>query len=366
MRKLTALFLALMLLLLPAASLAQQAATDDTTAQAEDADPDSWQDPKTADTSEEAAEPEIDPAQVAESAMPLYALIARAFTLDAATSLEGEPDAMTAWALSYAALEQGALEGFSDGVASPEAVADAYRAIFASGELPEMPEGFSLLELVDGEYHQTSDPGDGQFLPYLLGATAQDGAVDAEVAVMASASEIPADLDALLSVSLVPDAEAPFGARLAGYRPITGAPAMAKAEATATLADYKDLTYGAENALDGDLTTCWAYPKEDEGAVITLSSDEPQTVRGIRLTPAYAKSEKLALANNRVKSFHVELSDGATFDFDLEDLPGDFFESFASFAFDAAHEVTWISLQVTDVYPGGKYTDTCISEVQLF
>ncbi len=367
MRKLTALLLALMLLLLPTLSLAQDATTEDT-AQAEDADPDSWQDPEAADAgaAEADAEPEIDPVQVAQGAMPLYALIARAFTLDAATFFEGEPDATTAWVLSYAALEQGALEGLSDGVASPESVAEAYRAIFATGELPEMPEGFTLLQLQDDGYHQTSDPGDGQFLPSLLGATAQEGAVDAEVAVMASAPDSPANLDALLGVTLVPDAEAPFGARLAGYRPITGAPALLKAEATATLADYKDITYGAENALDGDLTTCWAYPKEDEGAVITLSSDEPQTVRGIRLTPAYAKSEKLALANNRVKSFRVELSDGATFDFELSDLPGDLFESFASFAFDAAHEVTWVSVQVTDVYPGSKYTDTCISEIAIF
>ena len=114
------------------------------------------------------------------------------------------------------------------------------------------------------------------------------------------------------------------------------------------------------------MTTCWAYPKEDEGAVITLSSDVPQTVRGIRLTPAYAKSEKLALANNRVKSFHVELSDGATFDFTLNDLPGGLYENVASFAFDTAHEVTWVSVQVTDVYSGSKYTDTCISEIALF
>ena len=370
MRKLTALFLALMLLTLPALSLAQEAATQDTAqAQAEDADPDSWQDPEAADTeaSEEDAEPEIDPAQVAEGAMPLYALIARSFTLDASTSFDGEPDDITAWALSYAALEQGVLEGLSEGVASPESVAEAYRAIFASGELPEMPEGFSLLQLVDGEYQQTSDPGDAQYLPSLLGATVQDGMVNAEVAVMARAADAPADLVALLSVTLVPDAEAPFGARLAAYLPINGAPALTKAEATATLKDYKDITYGAENVLDGDMTTCWAYPVEDEGATITLSSDEPQTVRGIRLTPAYAKSEKIALANNRVKSIRVELSDGATFDFALDsDLPGDLFGSLASFAFDAAHEVTWVAVTVTDVYPGGKYTDTCISEIALF
>jgi hypothetical protein len=132
---------------------------------------------------------------------------------------------------------------------------------------------------------------------------------------MVTAPEVPEDLTALMSVALVPDEASPFGATLSGFFPISGAPAMTAADATATLEDYKDITYDAANVLDGDYTTCWAYPEEDEGAILTLSSDEPQTVRGIRLTPAYAKSEKIALANNRVKAFHVELSDGATFDF---------------------------------------------------
>lgn len=371
MRKLASLFFALILLMLPALSLAQDAAIEDAAVlpQAGDADPDSWRDPEDAEAnaSEDEVEPKIAAAQVAEGALPLYSLIVRAFALGASMSFEGEPDAATAWALAYASLEQGALDGLSDGAASQESVAKAYRAIFASGELPDMPDDFPSLCLENGEYRLTSDLGDEKYQSNLLDATALDGAVDAEVAVMVRAGEAPADLAALLRLTLVPDGESPFGARLAGYQPIIGAPAMTKAEATATLADYKGITYGAGNVLDGDLTTCWAYPEKDEGAVITLSSEEPQTVRGIRLTPAYAKSEKIALANHRVKSFRVELSDGSAFDFELGgDLPGDLFERFASFAFDAAHEVSWVRVQVTDVYPGGKYTDTCISEIALF
>jgi len=369
MRKLVSLVLVLMLLALPAISLAQDAATEPTSdaTQQEDANPDSWQDPEPTAEPASDAEPEIDPMQVARDAQPLYALIARALTLGA-SPFDGEPDAETAWALTYAALEQGAVDGLTpEGVVSPEGVALAYQAIFASGELPEMPEGFSLLQLEGDEYNQTSDPGEAQYLPSLLGATQMDGAVSAEVAVMDASPETPADLTALMNVTLVPDEASPFGARLSGFSPITDAPALTKAEATATLKDYKDITYLAGNALDGDLTTCWAYPVEDEGAVLTLSSDEPQTVRGIRLTPAYAKSEHLALTNNRVKSFHVELSDGAAFDFSVEpDLPGNMFQSLASFAFDAAHEITWATVQVTEVYAGDKYTDTCISEIALF
>ena len=105
-----------------------------------------------------------------------------------------------------------------------------------------------------------------------------------------------------------------------------------------------------------------------EGGRIALrQADQPQAVRGIRLTPAYAKSKKIALANNRVKSFRVVLSDGASFDFEVSpDLPGDLYDQYASFAFDGVHEITWASVEVTEVYPGGQYTDTCISEIALF
>ena len=303
---------------------------------------------------------------MADKALELTALIARAINLGA-VPFDGAPDAETAWALTYAALEQGAVKGLERGVVSPEGLQAAYSQIFSEGELPDMPTDFSLLSLEGGAYHQTSDPGDAGYAPYLVNAAVSEDLITAEAAVMAVDSQCPEDLTALLAVTLTPDDASPFGATLSGFSPVIGAPAMTKAEATATLKKYKNITYIAENTLDGDLTTCWAYPAEDEGAVITLSSDVPQTVRGIRLTPAYAKSEKVALTNNRVKAIHVALSDGAAYDFTVQpDLSGDLFDRFASFAFDGTHEVTWVSVQVTEVYPGDKYEDTCISEIALF
>jgi hypothetical protein len=359
-----------MLMVLPVLALATDAASEAAAAeaQAQDPDPDSWQDPEpTAEpASDEAAGQAAGPDQTARDAGALYALIARSLTLGA-SPFDGEPDAITAWALTYAALEQGAVEGMDEGQVSPEGAAKVYGMIFASGELPEMPEDFTLLKLEDGQYRQTSDPGDARYLPELLGAAEADGAVDAEVAVMAAAPDAPADLDALMRVTLMPDGGSPFGAKLSGFSPITGAPAMTRAEATATLKDYKKITYKAANALDGDFSTCWAYAQEHEGASIKLASDQPETVRGIRITPAYAKTQRTAETNNRVKSFHVALSDGASFDFTVQpDLPGELYKNFASFAFDGAHEITWATVRVTEVYPGSEYTDTCISEIALF
>lgn len=378
MRKLIALTLALTLLALPILSLAQDdAQSEEGDLAVEAAAPDeavaidgAAADLVTTDNaSEQFAKPTgepVDAGRVADKSLELSALIARAINLGAAP-FDGAPDAKTAWALTYAALEQGAVKGLENGTVTPESLNAAYGQIFAEGELPGMPSGFSLPNLEDGVYHQTSDPGDIGYAPYLVNAAVSENLITAEVAVMAADSQSPEDLCALLALTLTPDDSSPFGATLSGLSPIIGAPEMAKAEATATLKTYKKITYFAENTLDNDPATCWAYPKEGEGAVITLSADEPQTVRGIRLTPAYAKSEKIALANNRVKAIHVELSDGAAYDFTVQpDLPGELYGRFAAFAFDGAHEVTWVSVEVTEVYPGDKYTDTCISEIVLF
>ncbi len=355
MKKLSALFLALILAVLPVLAMAQDAAPSEG----------GWTDEPAAESAESWADEAPDARETAQAALPLAALITRAFTLGA-QPFDGAPDDMTAWALAYAALEQGAVAAPETGV-TLEALKAAYAAIFTQGELSAMPEDFTLLAPRGDVYDYTSDPGDAGYAPDLLAATASDGEVDAEYAVMITAPDAPEDLAALIAVTLTPNADSPFGATVSSVIPITGAPAMTKATATATLAKYKNITYGAENVLDGDMATCWSYPERDKGAVLTLEADEPQTVRGIRLTPAYAKSESLAMANNRVKSFRVTLSDGTEFDFEVSpDLPGYAYDQFASFAFDAAHEITWASVEVTGVYPGGKYTDTCISEIALF
>ncbi len=307
---------------------------------------------------------------LAQSASRLYELIARGFALDVGmTGFYGAPDENTAWALVYEALEQGALSGMDEtGAVTQAGVTGAYDALFAYGEIPAQPEDFTLFGRDGDLYRQTSDPGDAIFETSLLDVTVSDGEIRAEVAAMVKGPDTPADLSSLFAAILLPDEASPFGVRLAGLEILTGAPAMTGAKASATLDDYKGITYAADNVLDGDMTTAWAYSEEKTpGAVITLTADQPQIARGIRLTPAYAKTGRVAMTNNRIRSIRVELSDGAAFDFTVEhDLPEALFDSMASFAFDAPHEITWASVRVTGVYAGEKYNDTCISEIALF
>lgn len=309
---------------------------------------------------------------LAEGASALYEMIGRAMGdgMPLLSPFEGAPDAYTAWNLVTIALMMGAVEGMGeDGAVRAEDVTRAYDMIFAYGTIPPQPDE-PILPREGDFYYQPGDFSDAEYWGDVVDARVEGGGLVAEVAIMEDTGFGPVDLMALLSIRLLPDDLSPFGARLAGFLSITGtgAPAFTSAEATAKLADYKKITYDAKNVLDGDLTTAWCYSEQDDpGAVITLRAEAPQTVRGIRLTPAYAKSESVARANNRVRTFRVALSDGETFDFTVQpDLEPDQFGGWASFAFDRAHQLTWLSFQVTDVYPGEKYNDTCISEIAPF
>lgn len=352
MKKWMALVLALaMVLAMPLAALAQGGAPDEL--------------PEAA-AQEGEFMTQQDALAAARGASQIYALIARSFDYGTA-AFYGAPNPSTAWALTYAALEQGAVEGLFEGEVAQQQLQSAYDALFAQGALGEMPEDFTLFSRDQDVYRLTSDAENVEYLPSVMGVEIANGEIIADVVVLRR-GYAPADLAAHLSVSLLPDEGAPFGARLIGLMPVTGAPAMAFAEATATLAPYKDITYEAQNVLDGDFATCWAYSEaQDPGAVITLSADGLQTVRGIRLTPAYAKSGRVAMTNNRIRSIRVELSDGAVYDFVVEpDLTEPEYQNLASFVFDQPHEVVWASVRVTGVYAGEKYNDTCISEIALF
>lgn len=137
------------------------------------------------------------------------------------------------------------------------------------------------------------------------------------------------------------------------------------AEAVAELASSGRLTYKANNAIDGKLDTCWAYAQgEAPGATISFYVDEPVSMSGLSLTPGYAKSDALFLANNRVKKIRITLSDESEFEADFED--GSDRNAWVTVEFEEPHVVEWVRLQVLEVYPGETYDDTCISEVKFF
>lgn len=139
------------------------------------------------------------------------------------------------------------------------------------------------------------------------------------------------------------------------------------AEATDTLPAQSGNTYDAKNAIDGKLNTCWAYPVEEQDNVsITLHFDEPTELRGICLTPGYAKSESTYDNNRKLFRATVTLDDGTAYGCEASDPDGYRPDGYLVVPFEGVHAVRSITIDITDTHMGEKFNDMCISEIYAF
>jgi hypothetical protein len=140
--------------------------------------------------------------------------------------------------------------------------------------------------------------------------------------------------------------------------------------ASSTRAAYKDITYGAYNAVDGDLDTAWVEGVAGSGIgeTIAFSASSPQTVSEIHIWNGYFKSEDLYYKNNSIKTLRVVLDPGSglsadSFDISLRQ------DSSGAQVIDFGREMTvqYLELTIVEVYAGSAdIEDTCISEVKFF
>lgn len=195
----------------------------------------------------------------------------------------------------------------------------------------------------------------------------------------------------LLLAPLMAHADPGYGIRCADIACASCAPApIASVDAESSLPG----AYGPELAFDGDLSTAWCEGVPGTGLhqSINVTLSEPREVEAILIHGGYFKSPSLLAANGRLQAVSVVAGDaeGPQFraDVSLQDpatpapdpcAPG-------SGAMDAAEwytaardgqgamvwrndgdgqTVTSINITVAGVYPGSRYEDTCISEIQI-
>lgn len=138
---------------------------------------------------------------------------------------------------------------------------------------------------------------------------------------------------------------------------------------SAVLPEDRTGNYEAENVFDGDLSTAWCPAPVDSseegpfaGALILHFTQSPSG-KTMNIFPGFARDEKTYWENNRIKTLVVPglpspaLEDA--FLFDLKDEYG-----FQSIVLPQGLKDT-IMLFSQEVYPGSKYDDTCIAEIQL-
>lgn len=131
---------------------------------------------------------------------------------------------------------------------------------------------------------------------------------------------------------------------------------------SSTLPAEGDNTYGASNATDGDLSTCWSEGIDGEGAGewMRLALDGPVALATIEIANGYQKDGRRFYGNPRVARLLIEYSTGSSQTVQLYDSTG--FQIVTPLS-DATE---WVRFTIESTYPGETWQDTSISEIRLY
>ena len=152
----------------------------------------------------------------------------------------------------------------------------------------------------------------------------------------------------------------------------SGGVAFSGSSSSGSLVD-KYGSYPAGNAFDGRLRTAWAENYSDFGYKAFLqgswrATQGSCTVSGVALWAGYQKNDDIYRKNCRPKDVTISLYDSSfqtlrEFSLTLDDYQGCqyiFFDSPLSFS-----DTLNVRLTLLSVYGGSKYSDTCVSEMDL-
>ena len=132
--------------------------------------------------------------------------------------------------------------------------------------------------------------------------------------------------------------------------------------------EEEETTYAAQNVADGNPETAWVEGAKGSGVgeSITLALRVPRKVAFVGIRNGYCKGEddSLYLKNGRVAEFAVSVNGAAPFTAAIPDerltrhllripLPS------------GTGEVKTIKLTIQKVYPGSKFEDTAVSDIEL-
>lgn len=139
--------------------------------------------------------------------------------------------------------------------------------------------------------------------------------------------------------------------------------------ASSELKPYKTISYGAQNAHDFNLDTVWSEGVEGYGLGETLTLTEDTEYKSLGITHfeiinGYVKSEKLWQDNSRVKQFDVSLNGEFFKTLYLEDCMEVQSFEIGLLPFSLYDEIIF-EFKIMSVYPGKKYQDTVITELEL-
>ena len=138
-------------------------------------------------------------------------------------------------------------------------------------------------------------------------------------------------------------------------------PATVGVEASSVLPATNDNTYEPTNTLDGDPATAWNDGAEGTGAgeILTYTFSQPVDVVRLEVINGYAKDDRIWNGNARIREATVT-TDAGSFPIELVDSPEQ-----QSVRRDFGRTST-LALRVDSVYPGDRWTDLGLSEIEFW
>ncbi len=144
-------------------------------------------------------------------------------------------------------------------------------------------------------------------------------------------------------------------------------------KAGSSLADKIRNKYAASNVHDFKLETAWVEGKKDHGIgesiIFTFEAKslehDKYTVSGFRIANGYVKTRDLWADNSRIKTLKLYADNKPFAIIKLSDVYGFQTVNFPDVKLSRKKSTT-IKLEIAEVYPGRKFQDTSIAEINFF
>ncbi|MCR5525763.1 MAG: hypothetical protein K6F39_00070 [Lachnospiraceae bacterium] len=132
--------------------------------------------------------------------------------------------------------------------------------------------------------------------------------------------------------------------------------------ASSVLEGKDDISYGPENLVDDDLSACWQEGEDGAGigTVIGAELGESKSIKAISFNMGNQEKEEKYFANNRPSKINLVING--------ENIPVVFEDKMETqtIVFDEPVKADRFSVEITEVYTGSLYDDTCISGLRVF
>jgi len=144
---------------------------------------------------------------------------------------------------------------------------------------------------------------------------------------------------------------------------------FAEATASSSLASDRGGTYQPFSVLDGSLSTCWSEDARGDGIGewVMLVFPDSITVERVAVSVGYDRDEhdklhapEVFYDNNRLKKATVGFSGGEEVSLEFSDARGLQMRDVAPVT------TTFVRIVIDEAYPGVKYDDTCLAEIQVW